>query len=214
MPRSAPRDTAQQILDIAAGLVQTRGFNAFSYADIAAELEVTKASLHYHYPTKSDLGRALIERYERAFAAALADIDAAVDGSAPKLRRYAGIYAEVLQAGKMCMCGMLAAEYGTLPEPMQRALKHFFDVNERWLVGVLEHGRERGELRFDGAATDVARTLVDSLEGAMMLARSYDDASRFGATVRRLLAQLGAPPAAVRARRGAAAATRKARRAA
>ena len=60
MPRlSAEPDTAQRILDIAARLVQTRGFNGFSYADVAAELEVTKASLHYHFPTKAELGRKL-----------------------------------------------------------------------------------------------------------------------------------------------------------
>ena len=48
--------TSQQILDIAQRLVQTRGFNAFSYADIANELNVSKASLHYHFTSKAKLG--------------------------------------------------------------------------------------------------------------------------------------------------------------
>ena len=69
--------TSQRILDVAEKLVQTRGFNGFSYADIAAVLKVTKASLHYHYPGKADLGKELIERYERNFLAALDAIDAA-----------------------------------------------------------------------------------------------------------------------------------------
>src|ERR1700682_1229989 len=64
---AAAPDTSQRILDIAERLVQTRGFNGFSYADIAGTLHVTKASLHYHFPAKADLGRRLIERYERHF---------------------------------------------------------------------------------------------------------------------------------------------------
>ena len=60
-------DTSQRILDTAERLVQTRGFNGFSYADIATTLGVTKASLHYHFPAKAELGHRLIERYEKTF---------------------------------------------------------------------------------------------------------------------------------------------------
>ena len=56
-------DTANLILDVAEQLVQVRGFNAFSYADVAGELELTNAALHYHFPSKSELGEALIARY-------------------------------------------------------------------------------------------------------------------------------------------------------
>ena len=61
-------DTANQILDVAEHLVQVRGFNAFSYADVAGELGLTNAALHYHFPSKSELGEALIDRYAIRFA--------------------------------------------------------------------------------------------------------------------------------------------------
>ena len=109
-----------------------------------------------------------------------------------KLRRYAGIYAEVLRDGRMCLCGMLAAEYVTLPKAMQQELRHFFDENERWLGAVLEQGRRAGELEFSGAPREVARLLVSSLEGAMMLARSHGDVRRFRAVAERLIAALAA----------------------
>ena len=70
-------DTPSRILDSAESLVQIRGFNGFSYADVAAELALTTASLHYHFPGKSELGRALITRYAMRFNAALARIDGA-----------------------------------------------------------------------------------------------------------------------------------------
>jgi TetR/AcrR family transcriptional repressor of nem operon len=182
----------QRILDLAERLVQTRGYNGFSYADIAASLGVTKASLHYHFPAKAALGKELIGRYERNFLAALAAIDAEVRKPRDKLRRYAGIYAEVLAEGRMCLCGMLAAEYATLPKAMQQELRHYFAENERWLAAVLDHGRRAGELAFKGSAREAAGLLVSSLEGAMMLARSHGDATRFRAVAERLMGDLAA----------------------
>lgn len=182
------RDTPQRILDIAARLVQTRGFNGFSYADIATELAMTKASLHYHFPSKSELGRRLIERYMRDFAEALAAIDASGCTEPEKMARYAQIYVTVLRESRMCLCGMLAAESATLPEAMRQVLERFFELNERWLAEVLERGRSKAMLRFDGAAMDAAQMLVGAFEGAMMLAYSRSDVSRFEMAAARLLA--------------------------
>ncbi len=185
-------DTPQRILDIAERLVQTRGFNGFSYADIAAAMKVTKASLHYHFPGKADLGKRLIQRYEANFLAALADIDAQSADAGEKLRRYAAIYGSVLQDDRMCLCGMLAAEFGTLPEAMRKEMRHYFDENERWLVGVLKQGRREKKLEFAGSPAQAAQALIGSLEGAMMIARSYQDPARFKAASDRVLAELGA----------------------
>jgi TetR/AcrR family transcriptional repressor of nem operon len=85
---------------------------------------------------------------------------------------------------------MLAAEYATLPKPMKDEMRHFFDENERWLVRVLEEGRAAGNLRFTGPALDVARALVGSLEGAMMIARSYGEVARLESVADRLIAEL------------------------
>jgi len=184
--------TSQRILDIAERLVQTRGFNGFSYADIASTLKVTKASLHYHFPGKADLGKELIERYERNFLVALAAIDAGARDPADKLKRYAGLYEGVLRGDRMCLCGMLAAEWGTLPKPMREPMRHFFDENEKWLAAVRQHGKKERKLRFGGSAADAAQMLVGALEGAMMIARSYGDPARFRSVADRTLAALGA----------------------
>ena len=189
MPKA---DTSKKILDLAERLVQTRGYNGFSYADIAGPLGLTKASLHYHFPAKAALGSRLIGRYEKNFLAALEEIDRSVKGARQKLRRYAAIYAGVLRQDRMCLCGMLAAEYATLPKPMQKELRHYFGENERWLGAVLEEGRRAGELEFSGTPREVAGMLVSSLEGAMMLARSYNEVSRFTSVAQRLIEELAA----------------------
>lgn len=186
--------TAGRILDVAERLVQVRGFNGFSYADIAGELHITKAALHYHFAGKADLGAALIARYADRFSTALAEVDARADtrgdGASAKLADYADLYLQVLRARKMCLCGMLAAEYQTLPRPMQDAVIGFFDHNETWLEDVLEQGRQDGSLRFAGSARDTARMIVGGLEGAMLVARPYGDVARFQAAAANLLAGL------------------------
>jgi TetR/AcrR family transcriptional repressor of nem operon len=187
-----PSDTAQRILDIAERLVQMQGFNGFSYADIAAELQITKASLHYHFATKAELGQSLIERYRERFLGALDEIDGSAKDARQKLKQYVKLYTDVLRRNRMCLCGMLAADFGTLPKPMKESVKAFFDASETWLTGVLEEGRRAKRLRFDGLAQEVAQQIVGSLEGAMLLARSYGDVSRFESAAERLLATLGA----------------------
>jgi TetR/AcrR family transcriptional regulator, transcriptional repressor for nem operon len=186
--------TAARILDVAERLVQVRGFNGFSYADIAAELDITTAALHYHFPGKADLGEALITRYADRFAEALTMLDAGYDDASAKLDHYAGLYLQVLRNRKMCLCGMLAAEYQTLPPPMRDAVLRFFDQNESWLERVLEQGRGDGSLTFAGSARDAARMIVGGLEGAMLVARPYGDIARFQAAAASLLA--GLAPAA------------------
>jgi TetR/AcrR family transcriptional regulator, transcriptional repressor for nem operon len=185
-----PSDTARRILDIAERLVQTQGFNAFSYADIAAELRITKASLHYHFASKATLGSQLIARYSENFQQALEAIDEEKSDARQKLRRYAELYARALRKDRMCLCGMLASDYATLPKPMKEGVRRFFDNNEVWLARLLEDGRRARTLRFTGPAEEVARTLIASFEGAMLVARSYGDAGRFDSAANRMVAQL------------------------
>jgi TetR/AcrR family transcriptional repressor of nem operon len=173
--QSSSVGTATAILDIAERLVQRRGFNGFSYADIATDLGITKASLHYHFAGKAKLGEALIARYAARFAAALAEIDSRTTPPIEQLRSYCEIYGTVLSAHRMCLCGMLAAEYDTLPDTMREAVIAFFDQNQAWLSVLLEHGRDSGGLRVIGSADHAARAVIAALEGAMLVSRPYAD---------------------------------------
>jgi len=209
---AAPTAAARAVLDVAEQLAQKRGYNGFSYADIAAHLGVTKASLHYHFRSKADLGRALIERYRTMFESALSAIDRSTPDPGDKLRRYVALYQSVLSNERMCLCGMLAAEYATLPPPMQEGLTSFFDANERWLTTVLSSGLRPGILRFSDSPNERARMLLGSLEGAMLVARSYGDPSRFHTAAERMLADIGADLGSARRRTPRVSAVRRLRR--
>jgi TetR/AcrR family transcriptional regulator, transcriptional repressor for nem operon len=184
-PTGQAGNTRTRILDIAERLVQVRGFNGFSYADVATELAITKPSLHHHFPSKAGLGEALIARYAERFTRALAAIDADIPTAPAKLDAYAGLYADVLREGRMCLCGMLAAEYQTLPSAIQGAVVAFLDDNEDWLEHVLEQGHTDRSLHFNGTARETARSILSGLEGAMLVNRSHGEVESFqtGATL-------------------------------
>ena len=182
--------TAERILDTAEGLLQARGYNGFSYADVATELGITRAALHYHYPGKAELGEALIARYSDRFCTALAGLDEASRDAPITLEGYVDLYAAVLSRQRMCLCGMLAAEFLTLPPAMQRGVTAFFEHNSSWLQSVLDRGRREGTLMFSGPVRDSAAMVLGGLEGAMLITRMSGNVDGFRAAATRLLAGL------------------------
>jgi len=194
---SPPSSTASDILDTAERLVQSRGFNGFSYADVSSELGITKAALHYHFAGKAELGESLIRRYTERFNAALAAIDASEISAPDKLLAYCDLYRATLRGQRMCLCGMLAAEYNTLGEPMREAIGTFFDQNRDWLAALLEAGWTDWALRSAVPADQAAQSIIAALEGAMLVARPYNDAAVLDVVIDRLLADfaLGRPGA-------------------
>jgi TetR/AcrR family transcriptional repressor of nem operon len=182
------------VLDVAERLLQTRGYNGFSYADVAAEVGVTKATLHYHFAGKAELGAALIQRYSDRFFDALARIDAGGGPARRKLDAFAAIYADVLRERRMCLCGMLAADYDTLPGPMQQAVVRFLDDSASWLTNVIGRGVSDGQLRSLGSPQAASQAILAGLEGAMLVARPYGDIKRFTAAANQLLDSITGPP--------------------
>jgi TetR/AcrR family transcriptional repressor of nem operon len=187
--------TTARILDVAERMLQVRGYNGFSYGDVATELGITRAALHYHYKGKAELGHALIERYATRFAAALEQLDATAPDAATKLRGYVALYTDVLSADRMCLCGMLAAEHRTLPDPLQQAVCEFFSANSAWLRKVLEEGCADGSLRCPGTPEDSASMVLGVLEGGMLIARLDGDVARFTGAAEQVLAGLTPAPA-------------------
>lgn len=185
MNTNVAASTAEQILDLACELAQTRGYNAFSYRDLAREIGIRSASIHHHFPTKADLGKAMIQRYRERFADMLEEIDRAANGPADKLRAFLGLYQHTVRSeGGVCLGGMFAAEQLTLAPEIQTELCAFFTDGEAWLQEVLAAGAESGEITVTGSPKDAAAAIIGALQGAMMVARAHDDRESFDRTRR------------------------------
>jgi len=183
-------DTRTAILDAAQDLLQTRGYNAFSIKDLAERIGIRTSSIHYHFPTKADLCRALIARHRRLVGEVLAGIDRDVTDPRRKLERFASVFQDTIDAGnRMCPFGMLAAESETLDGGSCDELRGAFQDMESWLKSVLARARASGQLSYSGSAVDEARLILSTLEGAMLVSRTHQDPKRFAAVARRLLAK-------------------------
>lgn len=189
--------TLDQILGAAGRLVQTRGYHAFSYADISEEVGIRKASIHYYFPSKADLGKALVSRYRKDFGRKVELIALQTLGRDQQLQRYAQVFRDILRgsgpqdAGRICLCGVLAAEWQGLPEGVQEEVQGFFSENEAWLAEVLEAGRASEVLHFQGLASMQAAAFLAGLEGALLSARARQDITLYCAIAHQLLAHLG-----------------------
>lgn len=183
-------DTKEHILSVAQKLVQQRGFNGFSYADIADEVGIRKASLHHHYATKAELGVALLVSYSTQLDDELQRISAMAEKADVKLAAYAAIFRGALEADRICMGGMLASDWLTLDSSMLPSLKRFFERNIEWLTEVLAEGKSQKLFVLNSAAADYARVLLASLQGALLVARATGDHETFDRTVSLLITSL------------------------
>lgn len=167
---------AEEILDVAETLARSGGYGGFSFRDLAKAVGIKSASVHYHFPTKEDLGVAMTQRYNARFIDGLDD----PRGEAPvdkKIARYINAFrTSMIEDRLMCLCGLFGAEVTSLPEGVAGETKAFFEKNRDWLIAVLED-----DPRFaDVAARErAALTLIAKLQGAMIMARTMIDAGIF-----------------------------------
>lgn len=167
-----------QILDHAITLIMLRGYNGFSYRDLSVLVGVKTSSIHYYFPSKDDLVLEAVSVYSDAVLSALRAVDAALPAH-EKLSRYTKMFGRALGDGRqICLCGMLAADIESLPDPVRTAVKAFFKANEDWLTTVLTQGRQEGSLAINGKPEHAARALFAAYQGSVLASRLFQTASR------------------------------------
>lgn len=166
-------NSKRTILNLAESLLQDKGFNGFSYANIASELGVKNAAIHYHYPTKEDLGCAVIHRYRERFK--LWINNARVKDLSPKekLEWFVSIYtATRADKGKVCLVGSMEAEFNSIPSALQEEVQALHKELLAWLEVTLAEGREAGVFHFNGEPANKAAVILSTLQGALQMARA------------------------------------------
>ena len=172
--------TADRILDAGQELIQTGGFSAMSFQDIASEVGIRKPSIIHHFPTKAELGVAIIRRYRDTFASQLQQIsEDPAKSSWDALEFYFSPYLFLASTpDKVCLCGALAGEIPVLPEVMRVEVKQFIEAHQRWLEEILREGVERGELVLIDSPKSLSRVIFNSLQGSLLVRRSTEDVSQ------------------------------------
>lgn len=161
--------TRNDIIALAEGLIRTRGYNAFSYKDIAGTLGIKNAAVHYHFPSKSDLGRAVIEQIATVFHRQKKVWEPL--SPTEKLDAFIGVYEQSQQQEYVCFMGALSAAYATLPSEMQQALSVTSMEIRNWVCSFLEEGKNRGTFHYTCSAREMTDLIISSLMSSLLLSR-------------------------------------------
>jgi TetR/AcrR family transcriptional repressor of nem operon len=169
-------DTRDAILTAARSRAQSYGYNGLSFRELAKDVGIKSASIHYHFPTKGDLGAVLAQLYS---AHAQADLDAVLertDSPAARLAAYVALFRRALEDGnRMCLCGIMAAEYDDLPDAVKAEVAAFADLNVEWLTKALADA----DAPPGQASEQWARAIHAAIGGAQLAARSRNDIALF-----------------------------------
>lgn len=183
----ATLDTRSSLLSEAEVLVRTMGYAAFSYADLADRVGIRKASIHHHFPTKENLGTALIDSYLERFIAELDALAAKQMSTRSKLLAYGDFFAGSLADGQLPLCGALAADVAYLPASMQQRVGKFFELHLDWLEAQLRAGAAKHELNLRASPRKSALLVLSTLQGASVVAWAMKDASLVAPVFKQLI---------------------------
>jgi TetR/AcrR family transcriptional repressor of nem operon len=188
--------TAADILRCARTLIVAGGYDSFSYADIAKVVGIRNASIHHHFPSKSELVQVLVKQYREEAAAGMAALSRSVPEPLAQLRAYVGYWEKCIAdaTAPMCICALLASQMPILPEAVALEVRAHFNGLSGWLVQVLRAGVRQKSIHLTGTASAEAEAFMATVHGAMFSARAYGDAATFGAIVRPLLQRLAKSP--------------------
>lgn len=179
-------NSKRTILNMAEDLLQVKGFNGFSYAHIASELGVKNAAIHYHFPTKEELGRAVIRRYRDRFQLWINNSRVKDLTPEKKMDWFFNIYDDTrADQGKVCLIGSMEVEFNTIPEGLQAEVEALHREMLDWLQATLAEGRNAGVFKFNGEPVNKAALILSSLQGALQMARALGT-QKFREVVRQL----------------------------
>lgn len=181
--------TREALIRTAEQLMRTRGYSAFSYADLSESVGIRKASIHHHFPTKEDLGKALVEEYIERVRVELGRIEMQHGHVIGRLEAFLHIFRSSADGGLLPLCGALAAEMSALPLSLQQLTQRFFGMQLSWLSRALEQGIERNEVPEGSGAKHKAFLLLSILEGSCFINWATKEEDPLSPSVVRLIVE-------------------------
>jgi len=162
------RDTRAIILQTADCLVRTRGYSAFSFADLAESAGIAKASVHHHFPSKEALALALMDDFMERLRKMLLHIDRQHATASGRLRACGDVFMQNFESGMLPFCAAMSAERSALPRSLHPGIHDVYQLELDWIRGVLEDGRKDGSFAPQ-ISPEVMAPLVISVFGGATL---------------------------------------------
>ena len=179
-----------QLMDVGETLMRSHGYDGFSFADLARETGIRKASVHHHFRTKADFGLAVLIRYAERMRALLNMFSNSRSGG-QALYKTISLYREMLsESDHLCLCVALAGDRTVLSERMHDVLARTNAATASWIQSVLLTGRQDRSIAVGGDPADEALAVLAQLQGAQLIARASGELNQYDQAVATLLARL------------------------
>lgn len=185
-------ETRELLTDLAERAIRAHGYGGFSYADLAKEAGIRKASIHHHFPAKADLGLAVVDRYGDGLATKLANIRATSRHGGQALGRVIQLYREALGEGStLCLCIALTADKDKLSSAICVKLAQANAMVTDWLAETLLIGRKDRSISVGGNPPEEAAAILAQLQGSQLIARAGSDIALFDTAMTPLMDRIG-----------------------
>ena len=165
--------TREIIIDTADQLIRSNGFNAFSFKDISNKIGIKTASIHYHFPTKSDLGVATIKEHIERFEQLKTEL--ANKSPLLKLKGFLSIYSQIKSENKVCLVGSLATDLNTVDDKIKNELKTFAELVLLWVTEILTEGKNQRVFEFQNTSRTKALMIITNILAIVQLSRLTND---------------------------------------
>ncbi|UNJ81434.1 TetR/AcrR family transcriptional regulator [Metabacillus dongyingensis] len=162
----------KQIIDLAIKLVQKKGYVGFSYDDISKQLGVTKASIHYHFEKKEDLGVAITEHLATSLQTFL--LINASDSVEEKLKKFI-LQAERFACTEICPISSLQTDFNSLPDIVQKKIEEVSRLELSIMKELVAEAQTEKILNDTDDIQSVAVTILSSIKGALLYRRVLGD---------------------------------------
>jgi len=176
MNKSQKKDTKTQIMDLAEKAIIQGGYSAFSFRELAAQIGIKSASVHYHFPTKGDLAVSVMRRYKESFANELPQLEE-IEATPKQLINgfIDGFKNKIVDNQNMSLCTMLTTDVQQLPDEVKQELAAFYLIKLQWIeqVYLLE------EATNESLAKQKANQMLASLHGASILVQATGETERY-----------------------------------
>ena len=186
---------AAEILMHTRVLLIAGGYNSFSYADLAKRVDISKASIHHHFPSKAILVQTVVARYRQEAKDGLAALEQQLNDPLSELNAYADYWAGCIRSGEhpFCICAVLATELPTIPQEVAVEVRAHFQYLNSWLASVLKRGAAAGQIHLPNSPAVSARAFMAVVHGAMLVARALGDPKAFATIVQPAILMLTQP---------------------
>lgn len=183
---------AIEIVNQTRSMLESGGYNSFSYADISARVHISKASIHHHFPSKAELVRAVVASYRDEAKEGMAMLDRNIADPLERLKAYVGYWSTCINGGasSFCICAMLAVELLVIPSEIADEVRGHFKDLLSWLTTIFEKGKATGQFKLQDAPAAEASAFMATVHGAMLAARSSGDPKAFQSLVGLSIAKL------------------------